>query len=167
MLDKRYLDLVLDMTAEGKLSFLISDDNICYGANYPFSHVVINDDICLNHSIGTIFQLLGRAGRVGQSWVAYAHVGSLTTNKIMNYIKGLENLGISIEAENLNKSFNKVKEEIIKDDMRTSNIIKLSEVMVLPPTKKQSIPPQVKEQVKEVIQQIFFEPVDSWENLMN
>ena len=129
LLDQRYLDLVLDMTAEGKLSFLIADENICYGANYPFSHVIIDDEITKDHSIGTIFQLIGRAGRVGQSWVAYAHVGDLTSKRIMNYIRGVESSGISIEANNLNKCFNKVKEEIIKEEDRKSNIIKLSEVV--------------------------------------
>lgn len=176
MLDQRYTDLILDMTAEGKLSFLIADDNICYGANYPFSHVVVDDDIAKCHSIGTIFQLLGRAGRVGQSWVAYAHIGNTTTKRIMNYIKGIESSGVSIEAENLNRCFNKIKEENIKDEIRNNNIIKLSEVI---PSKRISIKQLninkeeqnkecniIVEIQKEQIPNISLQSVDSWEELL-
>src|SRR5439155_22602860 len=101
LLDNGYTDLILNMVSDGKLAFLISDDNISYGANYPFSHVIIHDDVALQHSIGTIFQMAGRAGRVGQSWVAYAHIGDKTCQRIMNYIKGIENIGVTEEANNM------------------------------------------------------------------
>ncbi|ARF09724.1 hypothetical protein Indivirus_2_103 [Indivirus ILV1] len=178
LLDQRYQDLILDMTAEGKLSFLIADDNICYGANYPFSHVIIDEEIAKSHSIGTIFQLLGRAGRVGQSWVAYGHIGDETTKRIMGYIKGNELLGISDEAYNLNKSFNIVKEENIKEELKNNNIIKLSEVTpALDKSEEFSLPQfehnkkiQVEKSI--VIEQqqtpnFTFDTVDSWESLLN
>ena len=180
-LDIRYLDLILDMTADGKLAFLIADDNICYGANYPFSHVVIEDRITNEHSIGTIFQLIGRAGRVGQSWVAYAHVGDVTTKRIMNYINGSESSGVSLEAENLNKCFSKVKEESAKQELKNNNIIKLSEVVhnshkknspklieeVEPVKPIQKDKPKIPEEGKtEVAEPIVFEAVESWEDLV-
>ncbi|QKF93615.1 helicase [Fadolivirus algeromassiliense] len=141
-IDSGYTDYILNLTADGKLSFLISDDNISYGANYPFSHVVIMEDLAKEHSIGTIFQLAGRAGRVGQSWVAYAHVGNETSARIMNYIYGTETLGISDEAKNMITAFNTVIDDIEtirkekqndkltfdEFDKQSKNIIKLSEV---------------------------------------
>ena len=35
-----------------------------------------------NHSMATIFQLMARSGRVGQSWTAYAHIGNLIKQKV-------------------------------------------------------------------------------------
>ena len=110
-LDYRYTEKILNLAAEGKLAFVISDDNICYGANYPFSHVIIDECLADKHSIGTIFQLAGRAGRVGESWVAYAHIGDNTSQRIMNYIKGVESLGTMEEAKNLNDAFKLILEE--------------------------------------------------------
>ena len=118
------------MAAEKKLAFLISDDSICYGANYPFSHVVVEEGVCTNHSIGTIFQLIGRAGRVGQSWVAKAYVGDQTTKRIMDYIRGSEGSGGTIEAVNINIAFQKalVEEAEHKKNPRSPNVIKLCQV---------------------------------------
>lgn len=146
-LDDNYTQLILNLVADGKLAFLISDDNISYGANYPFSHVYIEEELAKEHSIGTIFQLLGRAGRVGQSWVAYGHVGNYISNRIMNYIKGGESLGISTEATNLLKEFSDVlielKTQVInKPDISkkintfNENIVRLSDVKPIPKGKK-------------------------------
>lgn len=140
-----YNEYVLNMAANGQLAFLISDDSICYGANYPFNHVVIEDDIIENHSIGTLFQLIGRTGRVGKSWVGYAHIGQKTSMKIMNYIKGNESNGISDEAKNMNIAFKTVLNEIrnVKPNnkinqhsvpmIKPHNIIPLSDVVPIDP----------------------------------
>lgn len=112
-LDKRYTDLVLNLASEGKLSFLISDDNISYGANYPFSHVVITDEVVDNHSLLTIFQLAGRAGRVGTSWVAWAHVSDKTGQRVVDYIKTNEDI-TSAEATNLINIFDEVSKLVVK-----------------------------------------------------
>jgi hypothetical protein len=107
-LNQQYNDTVLNLAANGQLAFLISDDSICYGANYPFSHVIIQDEVAEKHSINTIFQLAGRAGRVGTSWVAFIHIGDNTTQRIISYIRGEEGSGISEEAINLEKCFNDI-----------------------------------------------------------
>lgn len=147
LLNSLYTDCILNMTASGQLAFLISDDSICYGANYPLNHVVIEDEIAENHSIGTIFQLMGRTGRVGQSWVGYAYIGDKISTKIMNYVRGLESNGISEEAVNMNTSFNSVIDEIksvkqikqksvVKEQkiniIKSQNIIPLSDVKPIP-----------------------------------
>lgn len=125
LLHKKYHDHVLKMASEGELAFLISDVSISYGANYPFTHVVIDDDISKKHSIGTLFQLAGRSGRVGITWVAYVHIDQLTNQKIMNFIRGSEEIGTTEEGATMSKEFDQiVKNKILEE----RPIIKLSQV---------------------------------------
>jgi len=150
-LSQEYTELVLSMASNRQLAFLISDDNICYGANYPFAHVIITDDIATTHSIGTLFQLAGRAGRVGQSWVAYAHVSDLTGKRIMNYIHGNEGTGATMEAVNMIKSFKSIINAKKKSEEDKNNIVQLNKVretmenlndFIFIPNKK--VPPPIK-----------------------
>jgi Tfp pilus assembly protein PilV len=104
LLTDRYYETVLALAAKGQLAFLIADDSINYGANYPFSHVVISDDMVSTMSINTMFQLLGRAGRVGKSYAAFGHLGPLGLQKLQNYIHGVEESGHRTEAINLEKA---------------------------------------------------------------
>lgn len=145
-LDKLYTEFVIKMTTEGNLAFLISDDSICYGANYPFAHVIIEEEMAHKHSIGTIFQLAGRAGRVGQSWVAYAHIGLETNKRIMDYIKGNQQ-SLMDEAVNIRKAFTSVIDELkaleeakqVQKQLNDKKIIKLSEVVPIEKNKEESI----------------------------
>jgi hypothetical protein len=107
-----YSEYILTMAADGKLAFLVADDSIWFGANYPFSHVYIEEEIAKEHSIGAIFQLAGRAGRRGQSWTAKIYIGNNTSGRIMNYIRGTESLGVTEEAKNMVVAFNKVLSEM-------------------------------------------------------
>jgi len=110
ILGKRYTELVLELASDGLLAFLVSDDTISYGANYPFSHVMTDKTISSKHSINSIFQLAGRAGRVGESWSAYVHVDDIVKDRIINYIEGKENTGSSEEGKNITNCFNKILE---------------------------------------------------------
>lgn len=147
-----YIDSVLNMTANGQLAFLIACISICYGANYPFNHIIINDDAVCNNSIGTIVQALGRTGRPGQSWVGFGHIGPLTAARIMNYFRGIESDGISEEAKNLNMAFQLVLQEIrnsqpikkITYDPKIQNIVPLSKVV---PIKQEVIQNSIETQV--------------------
>lgn len=120
-LNKGYTNTVLSLAADGQLTFLISDDNICYGTNYPFSHVVITDEIADRHSINTIFQLAGRAGRVGESWTAYVHVGDRVANKIKEYMKNDDNSAPPIEATNLVKEFKNILNSLKEEESSSKN----------------------------------------------
>jgi len=150
-LNTRYTRLVLNLLAEGKLNILISDSGICYGANYPFSHVIIEEKLAMMHSIGTVFQLIGRAGRVGESWIANAYIGDQTEKRIMNYILGYDSK--SIEAENINAAFLQSKSNKIQND----HIIKISEVTEINQPSNFSIHPKKNT--------IISKPVDTWESL--
>lgn len=119
MLNKDYLDTVLKFAAKGKLAFLITDDSINYGANYPLSHVIIEDDLADNHSINSIIQLLGRGGRVNKSWSAHAHVGMRTLMRLKNYIQGVSESGSSMEAVNIELATNNYTEDVRrKEEMK-------------------------------------------------
>jgi hypothetical protein len=101
LLTDKYRKTVLKMLRNGELAFLISDSNISYGANYTFHHVVIEDEMASRRSMKTIFQLMGRAGRVGKSWTAKAHLmGPKLEKRIKDYVRGCS-IGPSEEARNL------------------------------------------------------------------
>ena len=111
MLDEVYIDTVMGMASDGHLSYLIADDSICFGANYPINNIIIDDSIVDNHSIKTIFQLMGRAGRVGQSWTAYAHIGVKCEKMLREYTMTIDIDLISDEAINMNNMLEIVKKE--------------------------------------------------------
>ena len=117
-LPKEYKELILNLASTGELMFLVSDDSICYGANYPLLNVIITDGVVNEHSISTIFQLAGRAGRVGTSWIAYCYVEKQTANRIKKYIKRKETTGIKKEAKNILSEYRKLKEEDEREKQR-------------------------------------------------
>jgi len=68
--DTRYTEKVVEMCSAGYISFLFADRSIVYGTNFPFSNVFIDPGFAKNSSLNTLYQLIGRAGRVGRSYMA-------------------------------------------------------------------------------------------------
>jgi hypothetical protein len=106
--DKVYETTVLKLANEGRLAFLVADGSICYGTNYPITCVIVTDEFMSNHSLNTLFQVMGRAGRVGKSWVANAYISRECAKKIINYRKEEEDMQeskliISIYKEYINR----------------------------------------------------------------
>jgi uncharacterized surface protein with fasciclin (FAS1) repeats len=64
------------------------------------------------HSIGSIMQLLGRAGRVGCSWSAFGYVSESTKTRLIEFIQGTKTNGATLEAQNLIKALNKSKKRL-------------------------------------------------------
>jgi hypothetical protein len=93
-----YNNYVLELANEGKLAYLISDNSICYGTNYPINRVIIMKDYADLHSLNTLYQLMGRAGRVGKSWSAEIIIDPSTAPRI------LANSDTS-EIDNINSKF--------------------------------------------------------------
>jgi superfamily II helicase len=60
------------LASQNFLAFIITDESLCYGTNFPISNVILTDDLVKNLNMNEMFQLIGRAGRVGQSWTARA-----------------------------------------------------------------------------------------------
>lgn len=124
-LSNRYLDLVLDMASQGELAFVVSDDTICYGANYPFKRVIVLGSRAEKHSFGTLFQLFGRAGRVGRSWEALAYLtDQKTRDRFMDYMRGDVDGSKSIEANNLTMALRQVveKRHIIQQKLKQKEL---------------------------------------------
>jgi len=71
-----YKRLVTRFAQINELSFIISDVDITFGANFPLNNIIIDDSYnATNHiNINKVFQLIGRAGRIGQSWSAFAYL---------------------------------------------------------------------------------------------
>lgn len=106
LLDDKYTKFILEMASGGTLSYLVADDAICYGTNYPINRVFVTDEFAKSHSINTLFQLMGRAGRVGQSWIAESYIGSNTANQILQFSHEPNNSTALIEANNIQKTIN-------------------------------------------------------------
>ena len=45
------------------MAFIVADDSMCYGVNYPLNHVIVFDEMANERSMGALFQLIGRAGK--------------------------------------------------------------------------------------------------------
>jgi hypothetical protein len=101
-LDKEYTACVLDMATSGSLSYLVADNSISYGTNFPIGIVIVSEDFFNTHSINTIFQLLGRAGRIGQAWKADAYIANSSAIKLINFIHKQDNVAGLVEANNMN-----------------------------------------------------------------
>lgn len=88
-LDNPYLKKVLGLAKEGKIRMLFSDSSLAYGTNLSVSTIIIVDDIeksiVSDHSIKTIFQMMGRAGRGGN--LSYEANVYTTGNKLFENIK--------------------------------------------------------------------------------
>jgi hypothetical protein len=85
-LDQKYTNEVIRLATNGMLAFVIADYNISYGTNYPFNTVVITKLFVEKHSMNTLFQLMGRAGRVNRSWTANVFVPQELYDKFITYI---------------------------------------------------------------------------------
>ena len=71
-LSAKYLDKVEELASLNYLAFIITDQSLCYGTNFPISNVILRDELVEKLNMNEMFQLIGRAGRVGQSWTARA-----------------------------------------------------------------------------------------------
>ena len=85
MLNNNYTNTILNLASNNELAFIIADNSICYGTNYPINRVFITKEFSNEHSIFTIFQLMGRAGRVGRSWKAEAYIDNTCAKNIIEY----------------------------------------------------------------------------------
>jgi hypothetical protein len=136
--DYNYNSKVLELASDGRLAYLISDSSICYGTNYPINRVFITDEFALKHSINTIFQLMGRAGRVGKSWKAEIYVTNDIAKRIINYARNLDEA--DIEANNMNISYFKcLQNEKIRMNKKIEELTKkfnFSEGLSVPFDKK-------------------------------
>lgn len=120
LLDEPYLRKVIELTNIGKIKVIFTDSSVAYGTNLNVSDIIMVDEttttpsgdtiesITRKHSIKTIFQMFGRAGRGGNlSYEARIYTtssdNSLITD-IRDYINGTLNEGDRNEIKNIRTS---------------------------------------------------------------
>lgn len=85
-LSPKYLDKVEELASQNFLAYIITDQSLCYGTNFPISNVILCDDLVTKLNMNEMFQLVGRAGRVGQSWTARAFLEEEGLKKYKIYL---------------------------------------------------------------------------------
>jgi len=77
-LPSKYRRLVIDRFNAGNIKVLISDPSSAYGLNLQANKLIVKDSVG-NHVPGsTLFQLIGRLGRLGLTDTAQLYVGPMT-----------------------------------------------------------------------------------------
>lgn len=105
-----YHDIMMNLASKGALPYIIADPSIGYGTNMPINREIIKEDLEVNsYSVNSIFQMIGRAGRVNKSWRAEAYLPDQLIEKIMKYVKNPTEL--QIETDNINKMMETIKME--------------------------------------------------------
>ncbi|CAD8210744.1 unnamed protein product [Paramecium pentaurelia] len=113
-LDIDYYEEVQKLASNGQLALIISDDSMCYGVNYPLNHVIVFDEMAEKRSIGALFQLIGRAGRVGVSWTANAYLGDKTFDRLIKYLNGQNEETEKDEAYNIEQQSKRMIQNLIE-----------------------------------------------------
>jgi replicative superfamily II helicase len=104
--DETYSRIVLELASEGKLAFIIVDESFAHGTNYPINRVIFTDEYADDHDIFNIMQMLGRAGRVGRSWVAKGIVSGKLARRIITFTRNMQEA--EIQATNMTNCFNNI-----------------------------------------------------------
>lgn len=125
ILSKRYLEKVLSLFRRDVIRIIISDGSIAYGTNLSFNNLIVNENtfekksIVDNHSLKTMFQLMGRVGRTGLSNNADIYVitdsdESKLVEKIRAHINGeIDPDGTHDEIRNLNLGLRNIWPDIL------------------------------------------------------
>lgn len=153
-IDTRYTEKVVELCTNGYISFLFADRSIVYGTNFPFANVFIDPPFAETSSLNTLYQLIGRAGRVGRSYMAKVFlIDEKITNRIVSFSE--EN----IEARNLEIAMKRVIEQrsIDLDEVREVKEVeeKKEEKKVVKVKKNKPKPKKVEEPEEE----------EDWENM--
>lgn len=109
-LDDIYLKAVLDLAKSGLIKMIFADSSIAYGTNLSVSDIVIIDTgIESKHSMKTMFQMMGRAGRGGNlSYEARIYTTSDSNNlinRIGKYTRSTLDEGDCDEVQNILRAY--------------------------------------------------------------
>lgn len=81
----QYKSLILRYASSNMLAYVIADETICFGTNYPFNRVIVTEEFSKIHSIETILQVIARAGRLGLIYKAEAYVSDSLLPRLKEY----------------------------------------------------------------------------------
>lgn len=127
-LDHTYTESVLQYASQGKLAYIVADNSISFGTNLPVSKVIVTPEFSKMHSLMTLIQLMGRAGRVGQSCKAEARISKETAQQLIDFaidpdkynveMKNIENMMDELERkkqESVEMNISKMEEDLMKE----------------------------------------------------
>jgi len=80
-----YSDLILKHIQERRLAYMVANEQIIFGANFPLNNVIVTEDL-KSLTINNLFQLLGRTGRVGYSSSSKAFLNNKILHELQDYI---------------------------------------------------------------------------------
>lgn len=108
--DDVYNQCVIKAAMNGDFAYIVSDGSIAYGTNGKFNEVILDDaddETFINdHSLETIFQAIGRAGRKGKSDSANIYcTGSSFKERMIKLVRGDLDQGDRDEAKNMLKTY--------------------------------------------------------------
>ena len=118
-----YRQTVSKLASEGHLAFVVADDTIDYGTNWPFVCCVVHESsifvrttlpgielpVVIQRSTNSLFQRLGRAGRFNKSWYASAFGPDIMADMIIAYSQNPSE--VQVEAINMNRTYELVIRE--------------------------------------------------------
>lgn len=88
-----YKEFVFRYASRGTLAFVVADETISFGTNYPFNRVMMTQDFVDAHSIETINQVSARGGRLNLAYYTETFVPSSVIPRFIKYIhEGKDNL---------------------------------------------------------------------------
>jgi energy-coupling factor transporter ATP-binding protein EcfA2 len=99
-MEMSYTRAVIELASNGLLAYLVADDDICYGTNYPIENVVVDDTCLTRHSVKTVFQVFARAGRPGKSWKASIYAADAVLDMIRRSVHQTKE--DDLEVQNMN-----------------------------------------------------------------
>ena len=109
-LDREYTNYVHQLLTNNQLAIVISNKKIMYGSNYPIRTVISSEEFSKKHSMNSLFQLFGRAGRVGLAFRATVYIDNEMAKRLYNFIH-IDSAYNSIEVDNMNKLFQILAQE--------------------------------------------------------
>lgn len=108
-IDQHYTNLVMELASTGNLAYVIGDNSITFGTNHPYGRTIIDDKFSDHHSVYTLFQLMGRAGRVGKFPKAESIISPNVGRKLIDFTINPEKY--NIEIENITKMIILIEKE--------------------------------------------------------
>lgn len=109
-MDASYTRAVIELASNGLLAYLVADDDICYGTNYPIENVVVDDTCLTRHSVKTVFQVFARAGRPGKSWKATIYAADQVLDMIRRSVH--QSKEEDLEVHNMNHALRDAMEQV-------------------------------------------------------
>jgi hypothetical protein len=109
-IDRFYTNYVHQLMSSNQLAIVVSNKKIMYGSNYPIRTVIPDNDFSEKHSMNSLFQLFGRAGRVGLAYRATVYISNTLVKRLYDFIH-IDCGNNSIEVSNMNLIINSLVNE--------------------------------------------------------